>query len=63
MKQERQLKVMFNKSGGNASKGSYSPKVSIPKTWLDEMGIDPDNRDVNMTFDNKKITIEKYNKK
>ncbi len=39
MKANRELKVMFNKSGGTASKNSYSPKISIPKAWLDDMEI------------------------
>lgn len=62
MKEKRKLKVMFNKSGGNSSKNSYSPKISLPKIWLDKMNISPDDREVNMTFNNNKIIIEKYNK-
>ncbi|MGL5152987.1 MAG: hypothetical protein ACRC7N_20710 [Clostridium sp.] len=59
MKENRDLKVMFNKSGGTASKNSYSPKVSIPKAWLDDMGITLDEREVNLSYENKKITIKK----
>lgn len=55
----RQLKVMFNKSGGNAGKGAYSPKISLPKVWLDEMGVTLDDREVKVTFEDKKIIIEK----
>ena len=46
MKEDRELKVMFNKSGGNTSKNSYSPKLSIPKSWLDDMGITLDDREI-----------------
>lgn len=61
MKEERKLKVMFNKSGGTASKGSYSPKLSLPKAWIDEMGITLEEREVNVTFENEVITIKKSN--
>lgn len=59
MEETRDLKVMFNKSGGTAGKGAYSPKISLPKVWLDEMEITLEDRDVNVTFKNKKIIIEK----
>lgn len=59
MKENRELKIMFNKSGGTASKNSYSPKISIPKSWLDDMGITLDEREIIASYENKKITIEK----
>lgn len=59
MSEERVLKIMFNKSGGNASKNSYAPKLSIPKAWLDKMDITLEERDVKVTFEGFKITIEK----
>ncbi len=59
MKESRVLKIMFNKSGGTASKNSYAPKLSIPKSWLDEMNIDLDDREVKLSFDGEKIVIEK----
>ena len=57
--EQRVLKIMFNKSGGTASKNSYSPKLSIPKNWLDEMGITPDDREVIVGFNGKEIVIKK----
>lgn len=57
--ESRNLKIMYNKSGGTASKNSYSPKVSIPKKWLDKMEVTMDNRDVKLSFDGEKIIIEK----
>lgn len=59
MKENRELKIMFNKSGGTASKNSYSPKISIPKSWLDDMGITLDEREIIASYENKKITIKK----
>lgn len=59
MKEDRELKVMFNKSGGNTSKNSYSPKLSIPKSWLDDMGVTLDDREIIASYEDKKITIKK----
>lgn len=59
MYDNRVLKVMFNKSGGTASKNSYSPKLSLPKSWTDEMNLTLDDREVKVEFDGKRITIEK----
>lgn len=59
---KRTFKVMFNKSGGTASKNSYSPKISIPKAWVDEMGLSLDEREVEVTFDGKEIRIKKLGK-
>lgn len=59
---KRILKIMFNKSGGTASKNSYSPKLSIPKNWLDEMEISLDDREVEVIFDGKEIKIKKLKK-
>lgn len=62
MANNRELKIMFNKSGGNKGNNSYSPKLSIPKVWLDDMGITPEDRDVHVTYVNKEITIKKKEK-
>lgn len=59
MKEDRELKVMFNKSGGNTSKNSYSPKLSIPKSWLDDMGVTLDDREIIASYEDKKIIIKK----
>lgn len=63
MKDYRELKVMFNKSGGTASKNSYSPKISIPKSWLDDMNITLEEREIVAKYENNKITIEKKEEK
>ena len=40
--ENRNLKVSFNKSGS----GSYTPRLSLPITWIREMGINEDDREV-----------------
>ena len=54
---EKVLKVNFNK-GGNAG---YSAKITLPITWVRQLGLDQDNREVKVTFLAKegKIIIEK----
>lgn len=53
----RTLKITFNKSGGTASKNSYTNRLTIPTNWIKELGITKDDRDVLVTFDNEKKEI------
>ena len=50
----RFLNVMFNKSGS----GSISTRLSIPKEWINAMGVTPENRQVIATFDKKNKIIK-----
>ena len=54
----RELKIMFNNDG----KGTYTNRISLPKTWISKMGITQEERDVIVKFENNKIIIEKLNK-
>lgn len=51
----RELKIMFNNDG----KGTYTNRISLPKTWISKMGITQEERDVIVKFENNKIIIEK----
>ena len=53
MEEKRELNISFNKSGS----GSYTPRISLPATWINEMGIDKENRKVSVTFKDGKIII------
>lgn len=57
MKETRELKVTFNKSGA----GSQTNRITIPTSWIREMDVTEDDRNVEVTFnkDNKTITIKK----
>lgn len=57
--EEKRARVIFNKSGGTAGKGGITNRITIPTTWIKEMGITEDKREVNLSFDGKKIIIEK----
>lgn len=56
----RSARVIFNKSGGNSSKNSFTHKLSIPTNWIKEMGITQDDREVVLKFKDGFITIEKH---
>lgn len=51
----RDLRIAFNKSGA----GNMTPRISLPAKWIKEMGIDIDNRDVEVVFEDNKIIIKK----
>ncbi len=51
----RELKIMFNNDG----KGTYTNRISLPKTWIARMGVTPDQREVIVKFEDNKIIIEK----
>lgn len=57
--EERILKVLFGKSGS----GSISPRISLPMSWIKDMGLSQENREVTVKYDEKKkqIIIEKDN--
>ncbi|PWM79015.1 MAG: hypothetical protein DBY32_04035 [Phascolarctobacterium sp.] len=57
--EERKAKIIFNKPGGNASKGALTYKLALPTAWINAMGITQDSREVTMRFDGGRITIEK----
>lgn len=50
---QRTLNVMFQKAGS----GSISTRISLPKDWVNAMGITPENRQVTATFDEENKTI------
>lgn len=57
VKETRNLNVMFASDG----KGHYATRISLPSTWLEHMGISPDDREAEVTYSprTKKITIRK----
>lgn len=51
--EERKLNIIFNKSGS----GSINTKVSLPVTWIKQMGITKDDREVIAEFNEEKQEI------
>lgn len=54
--ESRNMNIIFNKAGS----GSISTKVSIPISWIRQMGISQDDRNVVLEFDREKIIIRKH---
>lgn len=54
-KEKRDLKFNFHKGGS----GSFTPRMSVPKKWADEMGITRENPNIVATFEGDRIIIEK----
>lgn len=52
---KRDLKITFNKSGA----GNITPKISLPALWIKEMGINADDRNIEVTYENGEIRIKK----
>lgn len=52
--EERKLKVLFGKSGN----GYLTPRITLPISWLNEMGISKDNREVKVVYDKEKQEIK-----
>ena len=55
--ERRTTKVNISSAGGTASKGSRTYKVTLPTTWMDEMGIDISKRTLELIFDGNQILL------
>ena len=55
----RTAKVQVRNPGGNASRNARSYSITLPPTWMKELGITDDDREVKLSFDGKKIEINK----
>lgn len=51
--------IIIQAPGGTAAKGSSTYKVSLPSSWIKELGIAAEDRQVELSFDGKTITISK----
>lgn len=52
---KRKLNISYNKS----SRGSISPRINLPATWIKEMEITQDEKEVNVYYLNDRIVISK----
>ena len=60
-KEARNANVVFNKSGGNASKNSYTARLIVPSKWMKQMNVTAEDRGVIIEYDDEKdeITVRK----
>lgn len=52
--ESREAKLIVNKAGS----GSTTFRSTLPQTWIRQMGLSEENRNLVLSFDGKKITIE-----
>ena len=52
-------KILFSKAHGNASKNATRAILTLPKDELLKLGIDEENREVNIEFKDDKIIIKR----
>lgn len=57
MKIDRNL--IFNKAGGNASRGAYSCKLSIPAAAVAALGVTPEDREVTLEILDGAVLVKK----
>ena len=57
--EERIAKVSFNKSGGTARGTAITNRITIPTSWIKELGITEDDRQVKLRLIDNKIVVEK----
>ena len=55
---KRNTKLIVNKSGGTSSKGGKTYRITIPNTWVEQLGLSENRRDITVAFDGDRIIIE-----
>ena len=55
----RNAKLIVNKSGGTASEKSKTYRVTIPNSWVEQLGISEENREIELSFDGAEITVRR----
>ena len=57
--EKRNANLIVTSSGGSASKNAETFRVTLPNTWISELGLDSDNRSLELRFDGESIIITK----
>jgi len=51
--------IIIGAAGGTAGAGSKTYKLSLPSSWMNELGISDDDRQVKLSFDGQKIVLSR----
>ena len=57
--EKRLAKVNISAAGGTAASGAKTCKITLPTSWLTQMGIHEGDRSVELSFDGDTITIKR----
>ena len=55
--EKRLAKINFCSAGGTASKDAKTCKVTLPTAWVEALGLKPENRSVELSFDGHTIIL------
>ena len=55
--EKRLAKINISAAGGTAAKGAKTCKVTLPTAWIEAMGINPERRDVELSFNGNQIVL------
>ena len=58
MKEEIDLNISFYKAGN----AGISSRITLPRKWVKDMGLTPENKAVKMKYEDGVITIKKIEK-
>lgn len=53
--EKKKKNVIFNKSGS----GNLTTKIAVPMSWLTQIGVSQEDREIEIAFDGETITIKK----
>ena len=53
----RNAKLIVNKSGGTASGKSKTYRVTLPNSWINQMGLGELNREIDLYFDGERVIV------
>ncbi len=55
---KRSTRLIINKSGGTSSKDGKTYRVTIPNTWVEQLGLGENKRNITVAFDGDRIILE-----
>lgn len=55
--EKRMAKINISAAGGTAAKGAKTCKVTLPTAWIEAMGLNPERREAELTFDGNQIIL------
>ncbi len=51
--------MIFRKAAVSEGRNSYTCKLFLPKSWVSRMGLNPDSREVTVSFDGDEIKVRR----
>lgn len=58
--EKRIAKVNISSAGGTASYNSTTYKITLPSSWIKKIGLNQNDREVNLSFDGSEIKITRH---